>query len=368
MALSMGIVGLPNVGKSTVFNALTKAQNADAANYPFCTIEPNKAIVPVPDKRLEELAKIVNPQRIENSVVEFVDIAGLVKGASKGEGLGNKFLGNIRQTEAIIHVVRCFDDENVIHVDGNPDPIRDVDVIETELIFADLEQLERKLQKLERLSKSNKKLLPQIDMANEIMTLLESGQPVRKYEKFETETCRELLTEMSFITAKDVIYVANTDEDSLDNSNENDYVKQLRAFADERGCEMVKLCAKLEEEMADMSDDDRHEFLASLGADESGLDQVIHKSFKTLGLMSYFTAGVKEVRAWTIHKGWKAPKAAGVIHGDFERGFIRAEVISYEDFIKYQGRENAKANGAMLIKGKDYVVQDGDILNFLFNV
>jgi len=368
MALSMGIVGLPNVGKSTAFNALTKTQNADAANYPFCTIEPNKAIVPVPDKRLAALSEIVNPQRIEPSVVEFVDIAGLVKGASKGEGLGNKFLGNIRQTEAIIHVVRCFDDENVIHVDGSTDPIRDVEVIEMELIFADIEQLERKLEKLVRLAKANKKLQPQIEMANEIMKLLESGKAVSAYDKFETETCQELLKEMCFITAKDVIYVANTDEESLDDSSENDYVKRLREYAQGRGCEMVKLCAKLEEEMVDMSDEDRDEFLSSLGADESGLDKVIHKSFKTLGLMSYFTAGVKEVRAWTIHKGWIAPKAAGVIHGDFERGFIRAEVISYNDFITNQGREGAKSAGAMLIKGKDYIVEDGDVLNFLFNV
>ena len=368
MALSMGIVGLPNVGKSTTFNALTKAQNADAANYPFCTIEPNKAIVPVPDNRLYKLAEIVKPVKIEPSMIEFVDIAGLVKGASKGEGLGNKFLGNIRQTAAIVHVVRCFDDENVIHIDANPDPIRDVEIIETELKLADLEQLEKKLEKLYRMVKLNKKLQGSIDVAEELKTLLEKNQPVSAYENPENETYQALVKEMCFITSKTVIYAANVDEDSLADENENDYVKQLRDFAQKQGCEMVKLCAKIEEEMVDMSNEEREEFLSSMGCEESGLDQIIHKSFKSLGLMSYFTAGVKEVRAWTIEQGWKAPQAAGVIHSDFERGFIRAEVIPYETFIKHGGRENAKTAGEMMIKGKDYIVQDGDVLNFLFNV
>ena len=366
MALSMGIIGLPNVGKSTTFNALTKAQNAEAANYPFCTIEPNSAIVPVPDKRLKQLAEIVNPQRIQSSVIEFVDIAGLVKGASKGEGLGNKFLGNIRQTSAVIHVVRCFDNENVIHVDANPNPKNDVEVIETELIFSDMEQLERKIEKMIKLSKTNKKLLPQIEIGKALLDHFEEAKPAISFNWTDEDAKEEFFSEMCFITAKKVIFAANVDEDTL--LEDNEYVKQLQELAEERGCEVVKICAKLEEEMVEMEDDERTEFLESMGVTESGLEQIIHKSFKTLGLMSYFTAGVKEVRAWTIGSGWTAPQAAGVIHTDFERGFIRANVVGFDNFIEYKGEAGAKAAGLLEAKGKNYVMEDGDVVHFLFNV
>ena len=366
MALSIGIVGLPNVGKSTTFNALTKAQNAEAANYPFCTIEPNKAIVPVPDKRLDKLAEIVKPKRIQHSVVEFVDIAGLVAGASKGEGLGNKFLGNIRQTSAIVHVVRCFDDDNVVHVAAHPDPARDVETIETELIFADLEQLERKIERLDKQARMDKKLMPTVALANELKVHLEHGKPVSAFEKFDTEPFQAFLSEMGFITSKKVIFAANVDEDGL--AEDNQYVKDLRAIAEERGAEIVKICAKLEEDMVEMTDEERMEFLESMGVEESGLEQIIHKGFHALGLQSYFTAGVKEVRAWTIEQGWTAPQAAGVIHSDFERGFIRAEIIPYEDYIKYGGESKAKEAGKMSQKVKAYVMEDGDVVNFLFNV
>jgi len=366
MALSIGIVGLPNVGKSTTFNALTKAQNAEAANYPFCTIEPNKAIVPVPDKRLFKLAEIVKPKRIQHAVVEFVDIAGLVKGASKGEGLGNKFLGNIRQTSAIVHVVRCFDNDNIVHIAATPDPARDVEIIDTELIFADLEQLERKIERMEKLSRMDKKLLPVIDMAGRLRTHFESGLPASLFPERDSDLFREFAQEMCFITGKTVIFAANVDEAGL--VSDNDYVRSLREIAASRGCEMVKLCAKLEEDMVDMSDDEKAEFLESMGIEESGLEQIIHKGFDALGLMTYFTAGVQEVRAWTIGKGWTAPQAAGVIHSDFERGFIRAEVIPYNDYIKYNGEAPAKAAGKMSAKGKAYVMENGDVVNFLFNV
>jgi GTP-binding protein YchF len=366
MALSIGIVGLPNVGKSTTFNALTKAQNAEAANYPFCTIEPNKAIVPVPDKRLYKLAEIVKPKRVQHATVEFVDIAGLVAGASKGEGLGNKFLGNIRQTSAIVHVVRCFDDENVVHIAAHPDPERDVEIIETELIFADLEQLERKIERLTKLARMDKKLQPTLDLAGSIKQHLENGKPVSMYPDQDSEMFVEFVKVMGFITAKTVIFAANVDEEGL--TEDNDYVKAVEKIAADRGCEVVKLCAKLEEDMVDMTDEEKHEFLESMGVEESGLEQIIHKGFDALGLMTYFTAGVQEVRAWTIGKGWTAPQAAGVIHTDFERGFIRAEVISYDDYVEHNGESGAKAAGKMSAKGKSYVMENGDVVHFLFNV
>jgi ribosome-binding ATPase len=366
MALSIGIVGLPNVGKSTTFNALTKAQNAEAANYPFCTIEPNKAIVPVPDKRLYKLAEIVKPKRVQHATVEFVDIAGLVAGASKGEGLGNKFLGNIRQTAAIIHVVRCFDDENVVHISAHPNPKRDVEIIETELVFADLEQLERKLERMEKLARMDKKLQPRIDMAQKIKSHLESGKPVSLFPDRGNDLFDEFVKEMGFITSKTVIFAANVDEQGL--VEDNEYVKSLTKIAADRGSEMVKICAKLEEDMVDMSDEEKHEFLESMDVTESGLEQIIHKGFDALGLMTYFTAGEPEVRAWTISKGWTAPQAAGVIHSDFERGFIRAEVIAYDDYIQYNGESGAKAAGKMSAKGKAYVMENGDVVHFLFNV
>jgi ribosome-binding ATPase len=354
MALGIGIVGLPNVGKSTTFNALTKTQNAEAANYPFCTIEPNKAIVPLPDPRLDKLAALVKPERVLNATVEFFDIAGLVKGASQGEGLGNQFLANIRETSAIVHVVRCFDDENVIHVAGAIDPRDDIEIIETELMLADLQQLESKIERMIRQVKGDKKLQPVLDLALELKAMLES------------ETYRQLNNELRFLTGKTVIFAANVDEEHL--AADNEYVRIVREVAAAHNGEVVKICAKLEEEMAGLSDEERQEFLVSLGIEESGLDQVVRKGFDALGLINYFTAGPKEVRAWTLRKGSKAPQAAGVIHTDFERGFIRAEVIPYQAYVEL-GSENAvKAAGLMRVEGKEYVVQDGDIMHFRFNV
>lgn len=366
MALGIGIVGLPNVGKSTTFNALTKTQNAEAANYPFCTIEPNKAIVPLPDARIDKLAELVKPEKVIYATVEFFDIAGLVRGASKGEGLGNQFLANIRETSAIVHVVRCFEDENVIHVSGAIDPRDDIEVINTELMLADLQQLEGKIDRLNRQVKGDKKLQPVLDLANELKAMLETGQPVIAHPEREGEAFRTLNNEMRFLTGKTVIYAANVDEEHL--TEDNDYVRAVRALAEEQNAEVVKICAKLEEEMAGLSDAERQEFLSSLGVEESGLDQVIRKGFDALGLINYFTAGPKEVRAWTIRQGFKAPQAAGVIHTDFERGFIRAEVIPYAAYVQYGTESAAKAAGAMRVEGKEYVVQDGDVMHFRFNV
>ncbi len=366
MGLSVGIVGLPNVGKSTTFNALTKAQNAESANYPFCTIEPNKAVVPVPDERLDELAKIVNPQRIQHSVIEFVDIAGLVKGASKGEGLGNKFLSNIREVEIILHMVRCFDDGNITHVEDSIDPIRDIEIIESELIFADIEQLDRKIEKLTREAKSKKDAKAALEIAKELKSHLEELQPVSTFAKKDDETFKALNKELRFLSGKEVIYAANVDEDGL--LEDNEYVKRVKEYAKSRGSEVIKLCAKIEEELVGLEEDEVAEFLTELGVEESGLEKIIKTAFYKLNLISYFTAGVKEVRSWTIKRGWTAPKAASVIHNDFEKGFIRAEVISYEDFIKYGGENGAKEAGKMRLEGKDYIVQDGDVMHFRFNV
>lgn len=366
MALSIGIVGLPNVGKSTTFNALTKAQNAEAANYPFCTIEPNKAIVPVPDARLEALAKIVNPQKIQHSVVEFVDIAGLVKGASKGEGLGNQFLANIKETEAILHIVRCFEDGNITHVEGSVDPLRDIEIIETELLLADMQTLEKRIERLERLAKADKEAKAALEVAQALMQHIESGKAVRTFELKDSEAFKELNRELRFLTNKEIIYGANVDEEGL--GEDNRFVLTLKEFARQNGCEVIKLCAKIEEEMVSLEPEEKQEFLLSLGAEESGLDQIIRQGFEKLGLISYFTAGVKEVRAWTIRRGSSAPQAASVIHKDFERGFIRAEVIAYEDFIKHGGEQKSKEAGAMRVEGKEYIVKDGDVMHFRFNV
>lgn len=366
MALSIGIVGLPNVGKSTLFNALTKAQNAEAANYPFCTIEPNKAIVPVPDKRLIQLSSIVKPQKIQTAVVEFTDIAGLVKGASKGAGLGNKFLSHIRETSAILHVVRCFEDENIIHVDGNVDPLRDIEVINTELILADIQALENRYARLEKLAKTDKKIKPMTDCAKKLLEHLNTGEPAITFSEKDTDAFTDLIRETQLISLKPVIYAANVDENTL--GSDNVHVKAVHDFAAAHNAESVKICAKIEEEMAGMSDAERDEFLESLGVTEGGLDQIIHHSYHALGLISYFTAGVKEVRAWTIQQGWKAPKAASVIHNDFERGFIRAEVIAFEDFISCNGEAGARTSGKLRTEGKEYVVGNGDVVHFLFNV
>ncbi len=366
MGVSVGIVGLPNVGKSTTFNALTKAQNAESANYPFCTIEPNKAVVPVPDERLDELAKIVNPERIQHSTIDFVDIAGLVKGASKGEGLGNKFLSNIREVEVILHMVRCFDDGNITHVEGEIDPIRDVEIIESELIFADIEQLDKKIEKLTREAKSKKDAIKKLEIAKELKSHLNDLNPISTFKKRDDEIFIELDRELRFLSNKEIIYGANTDEDGL--LKDNEYVIALKEYAKKRGSEVIKLCAKIEEELVGLEEDEAKEFLSDLGANESGLEKIIKSSFSKLSLISYFTAGVKEVRSWTIKRGWLAPKAASVIHNDFEKGFIRAEVISYDDFIKYRGENGAKENGKMRLEGKDYEVQDGDVMHFRFNV
>ena len=367
MGLSIGIVGLPNVGKSTTFNALTKTQNAQAANYPFCTIEPNKAVVPVPDTRLQELAKIVNPERIQNSVVEFVDIAGLVKGASKGEGLGNQFLANIRETEVILHIVRCFEDSNITHVEGSIDPLRDVEIIETELLIADMQTLQKRVEKLTRMAKSgtDKEAKKTLEVAQELLEHVENGNPVRTFGN-KDEVFLGLDKELRFLTNKEIIYGANVDEVGV--NADNSFVEQLREYAKKNGAEVIKLCSKIEEELVGLNQEEQEEFLQELGVKESGLNAVIRLGFSKLGLISYFTAGVKEVRAWTIHRGDKAPVAAGVIHKDFEKGFIRAEVISYEDFIKYGGEAKAKEAGAMRVEGKDYIVVDGDVMHFRFNV
>ena len=365
MGLSVGIVGLPNIGKSTTFNALTKAQNAEAANYPFCTIEPNKAIVPVPDKRLLALASIVNPQKIQYSTIDFVDIAGLVRGASKGEGLGNQFLSNIREVEVILHMVRCFDDDNVVHVEESINPLRDIEIIEAELIFADIEQLDKKIDRLTRQAKADKSARVTLEVAKELKEHLDQIQPVKTFNN-NSEEFKQLSSELRFLSNKDIIYGANVDDESLENDNE--YVKKVQEYAVSRGAEVVKLCAKIEEELVGLDDNEAKELLEELGAKESGLEQIIHKSFEKLNLISYFTAGVVEVRSWTITKGWKAPKSASVIHNDFEKGFIKAEVISYDDFIAFNGENGAKDAGKMRMEGKEYIVQDGDVMHFRFNV
>ena len=366
MGLAIGLVGLPNVGKSTTFNALTKAQNAEAANYPFCTIEPNKAIVPVPDKRLSELAKIVSPEKIQYSTLDFVDIAGLVKGASKGEGLGNKFLSNIRETEVILQIVRCFEDENIVHTEGNIDPLRDVEIIEGELILADIEVLSNRIDRLKKQAKAEKSAKAILEMAEELIEFLADGNLARNFEKADTDDYKQLNQEVRFLTDKEIMYGANTDEYGL--LEDNQYVTLLKEHASKNNCELIKLCAKVEEELIGLDDDEAQEFLTDLGVEESGLEQIIHKGFEKLGLMSYFTAGVKEVRAWTIKQNSTAPRAAAAIHNDFEKGFIRAEVIAYNDYVECNGEGKAKEAGKMRLEGKEYIVQDGDVMHFRFNV
>ena len=366
MSLSIGIIGLPNVGKSTLFNALTKAQNAEAANYPFCTIEPNKAVVPVPDARLEELAALVNPARIVNSTVDFVDIAGLVKGASNGEGLGNQFLANIRETDAVLEVVRCFENGDIVHVDGSINPLRDIEVIETELILADVQTIERKIDRLEKALKGDKNLKAVLENAESLLKFMNEGNPALSYPEKDKESMNELFDELRLMTSKKIIYCANVDEDGL--SEDNEYVKTVKSYAGTKTADVVKISAKVEEELVGLDEKERKEFLDSYAVKESGLEKIIRTGFHTLGLISYFTAGPKEVKAWTVRKGCKAPQAAGVIHTDFEKGFIRAEVIGYEDYIKYKTETACRAAGVMRIEGKDYPVNDGDVMHFLFNV
>ena len=363
MSLKCGIVGLPNVGKSTLFNALTKAGVA-AENYPFCTIDPSVGIVEVPDKRLQQLAAIVKPQRIVPAVTEFVDIAGLVAGASKGEGLGNQFLANIRETDAILHVVRCFSDDNVIHVSGSVDPIRDIEIIDTELALADLATVEKALARYRRPASAGDKEAKLLCAAlDKCFAQLDQGKPIRALDLSKEEWGN--LKPFCLITAKPVLYAANVAEGGFEN---NPYLDVVRAHADAEKAEVVSVCAAIEAEIADLDDEEKLIFLADLGLEEPGLDRLVHAGYHLLGLQTYFTAGVKEVRAWTIHKGDTAPQAAGVIHTDFERGFIRAQTIAFDDFIAYGGEHGAKEAGKMRAEGKDYVVKDGDVLNFLFNV
>ena len=363
MSLKCGIVGLPNVGKSTLFNALTKAGIA-AENYPFCTIEPNVGIVEVPDPRLAALSEIVKPQKVQPAIVEFVDIAGLVAGASKGEGLGNQFLANIRETDAIVNVVRCFDDENVVHVNGKVDPLADIETIVTELALADMSAVEKAIHRENKKARAGDKDAQKlVALLERLMPHLNEGQPVRTLSLSDDE--KQLLKPLCLMTLKPAMYVGNVLEDGFEN---NPYLERLCEHAAEEGAPVVALCAKIEAELADLDDADKLAFLADLGLDEPGLNRLIRAGYKLLGLQTYFTAGVKEVRAWTIHVGDTAPQAAGVIHTDFERGFIRAQTIAYEDFITYKGEAGAKEAGKMRSEGKDYVVKDGDVLNFLFNV
>lgn len=363
MGFKCGIVGLPNVGKSTLFNALTQA-GIEAANYPFCTIEPNVGIVPVPDARQDALAAIVNPQKVLPTTVEFVDIAGLVAGASKGEGLGNKFLGNIRETQAIAHVVRCFDDGDITHVAGSIDPLRDVDIINTELGLADLDSVEKRLARAEKESKSgNKQGLVVKALCERVLAHIDSGKAVRSMGLDDDELL--LIRDLQLLTLKPVVYVANVAEDGFEN---NPYLDALMAFAKDDNGVVVSICAAIEAEIAELDDDDKMEFLADIGLDEPGLNRVVRAGYELLGLQTYFTAGVKEVRAWTVKVGATAPQAAGVIHTDFEKGFIRAEVVAYQDFIEYQGESGAKEAGKWRLEGKDYVVADGDVIHFRFNV
>jgi len=358
-----GIVGLPNVGKSTLFNALTRA-GIEAANYPFCTIEPNVGVVPMPDSRLERLAVIVKPQRVLPTTMEFVDIAGLVAGASKGEGLGNKFLANIRETQAIAHVVRCFDDDDVAHVSGGVDPLGDIEVINTELALADLESVEKRLHRVDKDTRSgNKEALAQKVLLAKVRDHLDAGAPVRTLSLSKDEL--KALQDLHLLTSKPTMYVANVNEDGFSN---NPYLDDVSKLAASEGAAVVAVCAAIEADIAELADDERQEFLEDLGLDEPGLDRVIRAGYRLLNLQTYFTAGVKEVRAWTIPVGATAPQAAGVIHGDFEKGFIRAEVISYDDFINYNGEQGAKDAGKWRLEGKDYVLHDGDVVHFRFNV
>lgn len=365
--MKLGIVGLPNVGKSTLFNSLTKA-GAESANYPFCTIDPNIGVVTVPDKRLNVLAELYNSKKILPAVIEFVDIAGLVKGASKGEGLGNQFLANIREVDAIVHVVRCFEDTNIVHVDGEVNPLRDIETINLELIFSDLEILERRMSKTSKGAKNDKCLAKELNLLNRLKDHLESGKMAKSFEIDDDEEL-DVLESLNLLTYKPVIFAANVAEEELaSDAADNKFVNVVREFASENGSEVFVICAAIEQEIAELEDDEKSMFLEDLGLSESGLDKLIRASYKILGLISYLTAGPQETRAWTITKGTKAPGAAGKIHTDFERGFIRAEVVNFDNLVACGSYNAAKEKGLVALEGKEYVVKDGDVILFRFNV